>query len=105
MVRRSRIDRPLQWGIIALPFSDTELTADFASSNLDVAITRIYDDEANRRTDIIWTDVPLGSGGSFGRGVSDGDKIEGTFYGPNHEEVGGVFERNNIVGAFGAKRQ
>ena len=84
---------------------DTELTADFASSNLDVAFTRIYDDEANRRTDIIWTDVPLGSGGSFGRGGSDGDKIEGTFYGPDHEEVGGIFERDNIVGAFGAKRQ
>ena len=31
--------------------------------------------------------------------------IKATFYGPNHEEVGGVFERDNIVGAFGAKRQ
>ena len=26
MVRRSRIDRPLQWGIIALPFSDILVT-------------------------------------------------------------------------------
>ena len=33
------------------------------------------------------------------------DRISGQFYGPNHEEVGGVFERNMIVGAFGAKRE
>ena len=28
----------------------------------------------------------------------------GQFYGPNAEEVGGVFYRNDINGAFGAKR-
>ena len=32
-------------------------------------------------------------------------QISGQFYGPNHEEVGGVFERNHIVGAFGATRE
>ena len=31
--------------------------------------------------------------------------IRGEFYGPNAEEVGGVFERAGIIGAFGAKRQ
>ena len=32
MVRRSRIDRPLQWGIIALPFSeDAEFVSDLAA--------------------------------------------------------------------------
>ena len=29
----------------------------------------------------------------------------GRVYGPNHEEVGGVFIRAEIAGAFGAKRQ
>lgn len=29
--------------------------------------------------------------------------IRGEFYGPNAEEVGGVFERAGIIGAFGAK--
>ena len=84
---------------------DTELTADFASSDIDVAFTGIYDDESQPRTDILWSDVPLVSGGFFSRGIAEGDKIEGTFYGPNHEEVGGVFEHGYIVGAFGAKRQ
>ena len=31
--------------------------------------------------------------------------IRGEFYGPNAEEVGGVFERAGIIGAFGAERQ
>ena len=84
---------------------DTEITADFASSNLDVAFTRIYDEELQRRSDILWSDVPLVSGGFFSHGIGYGDKIEGTFYGPNHEEVGGVFEHGDIVGSFGAKRQ
>ena len=30
--------------------------------------------------------------------------IQGAFYGPKHEEVAGVFEGNNVLGAFGAKR-
>ena len=28
----------------------------------------------------------------------------GEFYGPNAEEVGGVFERAGLIGAFGAER-
>ena len=35
---------------------------------------------------------------------SDGQMIKGRFYGPNHEEVGGIFEQQEIIGAFGAKR-
>ena len=90
---------------IQILHGDTELTVDFVSSNLDVAFTGIYDEALQRRADILWSDVPLVSGGFFSRGIAEGDKIEGTFYGPNHEEVGGVFEHGDIVGAFGAKRQ
>ncbi len=39
MVRRSRIDRPLQWGIIALPFS-IGLAARAASTSL-IAVTLV----------------------------------------------------------------
>ena len=53
--------------------------------------------------DMNWEDIPLTSG-SFQSG-SGSDQISGQFYGPNHEEVGGVFERNQILGAFGAKRE
>lgn len=30
------------------------------------------------------------------------DRLEGTFYELNHEEGGGIFERNRIIGSFGA---
>ena len=32
-------------------------------------------------------------------------RIEGKFYGPGHSDAGGIFERCNTFGAFGAKRQ
>ena len=32
------------------------------------------------------------------------NRIAGQFYGPNHEEVGGIFEYATVVGSFGAKR-
>ena len=52
--------------------------------------------------DIInFNNVPLANDGTFES--SSGD-IKGTFYGANHEEMGGVFDSNNIIGAFGAKR-
>ena len=31
-------------------------------------------------------------------------KLAGESYGPNAEEAGGIFERDNIIGAFGASR-
>lgn len=37
-------------------------------------------------------------------GVFDGSGIQGCFYGPNHEEVDGVFLRDMISGSFGASR-
>ena len=33
-----------------------------------------------------------------------GNRIGGGFFGPDRAEVAGVFERNGIVGAFGAER-
>lgn len=50
-----------------------------------------------------WDDVPV-LGGRFSDGTGS-NSLEGTFYGDNHEEVGGIFERNQIIGAFGASRQ
>lgn len=85
---------------------DADLTiADFTNPKLDVAFTDISDadDADRRRADMTWDDVPVTSGG-FGTG-SDGNSIQGKFYGPNHEEVGGIFERDQVIGAFGAKRR
>ena len=46
-----------------------------------------------------WPDISVGQNGIF-----DQVGITGSFYGPNHEEVGGTFTFNDVAGAYGAKR-
>ena len=80
---------------------DAAVTVNFARNDAGVAFTNIKDLGARSGLPSMeWSGLAIGTDGRFG--ASD---IRATFYGPNHEEVGGVFERNNIVGAFGAKRQ
>lgn len=55
------------------------------------------------RDDMSWSGIPLADG-RFGTGAA-GDAIEGAFYGSGHREVGGVFERDRVFGALGAKRR
>ena len=52
-----------------------------------------------------WDNLSLNNG-TFTDGISTGGGryIEGTFYGDNHEEVGGIFRTLNLYGAFGARR-
>ena len=50
---------------------------------------------------IRWPTIPLTDSGTFKSANGD---IEGTFYGTNHEEMGGIFNRNNIIGAFGGTK-
>ena len=79
---------------------DAGLTADFASSNIDVAFTNLVEQGGTtRRSNMNWADVPMRSGSFEASGLS------GHFYGPNHEEAGGIFNRNEITGAFGALRE
>ncbi len=66
---------------------------------VDVAFSDIRDlNSGTSLSDMNWTDLSV-TNGSF-----DGGTIEGSFYGPQHQEVAGVFERNNVLGAFGARR-
>ena len=83
---------------------DAEITiADLADPTVSVAFTNIFDLNARSQlADITWSDIPV-TNGAFETGP-DGNSIEGKFYGPNHEEVGGIFESNEILGAFGATR-
>ena len=82
---------------------DATLTFDLSESDIDVTFTNIRDIDAGRpHGHITWQNIPVTSG-SFATGFI-GNSIDGRFYGPNHEEVGGIFERNQIAGAFGAKR-
>ena len=72
---------------------------DFSSSKADVAFTNIRDTATGaHHGDMTWSSLPLTDGTFWG------DGLVGHFYGPNHEEVGGVFLRNQISGAFGATR-
>ena len=78
-----------------------EINVDFAEAVVDVAFTVMgYHLEGNIiHPDITWDDLPLDAG-EFGS-----DTIHGVFYGPNHEEVGGVFRRDGLLGTFGGERE
>ena len=70
---------------------------------VDARFTQIVGtDGGGSREDISWLGIPLDSD-SFYAGTAE-DFIQGVFYGPLHVEVGGVFERSGIVGAFGGRR-
>ena len=82
---------------------DATLTLDMTQMAMDVAFTNIRDAGTGQsRADMTWDGLAV-TNGTFGTG-SRGDSIQGRFYGPNHEEVGGIFERDQIIGAFGAGR-
>ena len=84
---------------------NTSLT--LASDDLTSIATLQFLSLKNLNTDrdlesILWNSIPLAADGTFESANSD---IKGSFYGAGHEEVGGTFNRNNIIGAFGATRQ
>ena len=67
--------------------------------SVDVAFSNIKDLNSGRSIpDMTWADLSV-LDGSF-----ESHTIEGSFYGPQHEEVAGIFQRNLVVGAFGASR-
>ena len=79
---------------------DAEMTADLAAASLDLAFTNIADTSGVLSNDIRWQGVSMQNGSFNGSGG-----LQGNFYGPNHEEAGGVFERDGIAGAFSLARQ
>ena len=79
--------------------SDARVTVDFEQSEVDVAFTGIIRiDGTSTYPDITWTALPMRDG----RFASP--SIDGRFFGGKHQEAGGVFDRDNILGAFGAAR-
>ena len=86
---------------------DATLTYDPESRTLDAEFADIVNLDRNAAhtiESVRFDDVPVDGDGTFGNG-NVGDQIRGAFGGSGHEEVGGVFERHGIVGAFGATRQ
>lgn len=82
---------------------DATLTLDVAQMSMDVAFTGVRNvDTGQSRADMMWDGLAV-TNGTFGTD-RQGNSIQGRFYGSNHEEVGGIFERDQIIGAFGAGR-
>ena len=81
---------------------------DINSPAVDVEITNIMalNSGESRLNPLMWTDIPLSADGiGFeDSGSATTRTIFGTFYGDEHQEVGGIFNRDGLEGAFGAKR-
>lgn len=76
---------------------------DFAAPMVDIAFTGLQDMQARTAiADMTWSTVPLEDGGF--RSEDQSGVIDGQLYGTDHSHVGGVFERDGIVGGFGARR-
>ena len=84
---------------------DAGITVDFDALQADVAFTNVHDLTAGTPRDgNTWNDAPITSQGTFSSANGPEDTVRGRFYGPGHEEAGGVFEYDGITGAFGASR-
>ena len=79
---------------------DARVTVSFADMDLDVALTGIASVESgDSYDDMTWEGIAMRDG------AFEASTLSGRFFGPGHEEVGGVFDRDGIVGAFGAGRE
>ena len=82
------------------------LNYDLSANALDVAFSGIKNTDtgaAHTTETVMFQDVSIAPAGTFESGL-EGNQIQGGFYGPGHAEAAGVFEKANIVGAFGARR-
>ncbi len=78
---------------------------DLANPDVNVSFTGIREvDTGASRPDMVWNDLAL-TNGTFNDGGGGTSTISGGFVGGAQQEVVGVFERDNVSGSFGAKRQ
>ena len=76
---------------------------DFADPRVDVMFSGLQDlDTGSARDDMSWLGLQV-TDGAFSA-LEGSSLMSGRFYGPQQQEVGGVFDRNQIVGAFGGSR-
>lgn len=71
----------------------------------EVYFTNIrYLDTGNFLDDMSWTELWIEDGRFSGSSDWGTGMVDGYFYGPDHEEAGGIFRSDSIVGAFGVER-
>ena len=83
---------------------DARITIDdFSDPMVDVEFDNVHNlVDGTRYNDMSWADMaPVDGRFQGGTGMRT---IQGQFYGPGHEEVGGTFTHDSILGAFGAGR-
>ena len=85
---------------------DADVTLDFGTTAItaDVEFTDIANVESGEEwDDMAWRGMAVDEGAFAHRDAPD-DTISARFFGPNEEEVGGVFERDGAAGVFGGRR-
>lgn len=100
MVGRSAdpADAPVWPGVTG----EAAVTVDFERRRVDMRFTNVTETDTGRPLpDMAWTGLALSPDGSFG---ANDPTIGGRLFGSGHAEAAGVFERDQLVGAFGAAR-
>ena len=78
--------------------------ASYADPRANVSFFDLFDlNTGASRAEFEWTDVPV-QDGAFSAGT-EGDAVQGRFYGRSHIGVGGIFQSDGLIGAFGAQRE
>ena len=75
----------------------------FGSDRVDIGFSGVTSTDFERElADFGFEDIPLGADGTFD-GFDEGN-VEGGFFGPAHEEIAGMFQKNanSVIGSFGA---
>ncbi len=75
----------------------------FGSDRVDIGFSGVNSMDFKRQlADFGFEDIALGADGTFD-GFDEGN-VEGGFFGPAHEEVAGMFQKNanHVIGSFGA---
>ena len=104
-----------RWGLMAGDHGGVRFRKESAASRVEGDARIAIDDLAVPMVDVLFSDIRNQGNGSMLPGMVRRDLrltggtfadagLTGQFYGPDHEEVGGVFERDNMSGAFGASR-
>ena len=86
---------------------DARLTYTSSDTEIGAAFTNIVDLDrkaSHSVSEVSFDDVSVGTEGNYAQGTAAGNFIRGEFFGSGHAETGGVFEKDGIIGAFGAKK-
>ena len=94
---------------------DARLTYDMSEQTINAHFSKIVDldrQAAHSVVDVRFANVRVDRFGRYHNGSnadrisgSVGNLLNGAFFGDDHAETAGVFEKDGIIGAYGAKKQ